>query len=45
MKTTEETINYMAYEMPVMKYYDNSEPKTETLKKKRQDMIDNKNGN
>ena len=25
-----------------MKYYDNPEPKTDTLKKKRQDMIDNK---
>ena len=43
MKTPEEIINYMAYEMQVMRYYDNPEPKTETLKKKRQDMIDNKN--
>ena len=25
-----------------MKYYDNPEPKTDTLKQKRQDMIDNK---
>lgn len=43
MKTPKEIINYMAYEMQVMRYYDNPEPKTETLKKKRQDMIDNKN--
>ena len=42
MKTPEEIIKYMAYDMPIMKYYDNPEPKTETLKKKRQDMIDNK---
>ena len=42
MKTSEEIIKYMAYDMPIMKYYDNPEPKTDTLKKKRQDMIDNK---
>lgn len=42
MKTLEETIKYMAYDMPVMKYYDNQEPKTDALRKKRQDMIDNK---
>lgn len=42
MKTLEETIKYMAYEMPVMKYYDNQEPKSDGLRKKRQDMIDNK---
>lgn len=42
MKTPEETIKYMAYEMPVMKYYDNQEPKSDSLRKKRQDMIDNK---
>lgn len=42
MKTPEEIIKYMAYDMPIMKYYDNPEPKTDALKKKRQDMIDNK---
>ena len=42
MKTPEEIIKYIAYDMPIMKYYDNPEPKTDTLKKKRQDMIDNK---
>ena len=35
------TINDFAMMTP-MKYYDNPEPKTDTLKKKRQDMIDNK---
>lgn len=43
MKTVEEIINYIANEMEVMKYYDNPEPKSESLKQKRQDMIDNKN--
>ena len=42
MKTPEEIIKYMAYDMPIMKYYDNPEPKTDALRKKRQDMIDNK---
>ena len=37
------TINDFAMMTP-MKYYDNPEPKTDTLKQKRQDMIDNKNG-
>ena len=36
------TINDFAMMTP-MKYYDNPEPKTDTLKQKRQDMIDNKN--
>lgn len=44
MKTPEEIIKYIAYDMPIMKYYDNPEPKTDTLKKKRQDMLDNKDG-
>ena len=35
------TINDFAMMTP-MKYYDNPEPKTDTLKQKRQDMIDNK---
>ena len=35
------TINDFAMMTP-MKYYDNQEPKTDTLKQKRQDMIDNK---
>ena len=42
MKTPEEIIKYMAYDMPIMKYYDNPEPKTDALRKKRQDIIDNK---
>ena len=38
MKTPNETINYMAYEMPIMKYYNNED----NSNLKRQAMIDNK---